>query len=75
MTHRSRISKILIFVNNIIKIHKLYNIIRTEWLPELNYLKKAGNWIKTYYLNISDFDKQKIANEFKKLDNIGKKDI
>jgi hypothetical protein len=30
VTHRSRILKILIFINNIIKIYKLYDIIRTE---------------------------------------------
>ncbi len=75
VTHYLRILKILIFITSIIKIYKLYNIIRTEQLPKLNYLKKAGNQIKTYYLDIPDFDKQTITDEFKKPDNINKKDI
>ncbi len=75
MTYRLRIPKILIFVISIIKIYKLYDIIRTEWLPNLNYLKKAGNWVKTYYSDMPDFDKQTTADEFEKPDNIGKEDI
>ena len=65
----------MIFVTSITKIYKLYNIIWTEWLPDLNYLKKAENWVKTYYSDIPDFDKQTIADKFKKPNNIGKKDI
>ena|SRR6266511_3973883 len=75
VTYRLRILKILIFVTSIIKIYKLYDIIRTEWLFDLNYLKEAGNWVKTYYLDMPDFDKQTIADEFEKPDNIGKEDI
>ncbi len=75
VTHRSRIPKTLIFVNSITKIHKLYDSIRTEWLPELNYPKEAGNWVKTYYSDMPDFEKQRIADEFEKPDNIGKEDI
>ncbi len=73
--YRSRIPKILIFVTSIIKIYKLYDIIRTEQLPNLNYPKKAENWVKIYYSDMPDFDKQTIADEFEKPDNISKKNI
>lgn len=60
----SLIKKTIIFLNSLAEIWPMIKIIQ-DWMKLLNYSLGFDNWVKLYYLTISEYDKKLIAKVFK----------
>lgn len=57
------IQKTIIFVNFVVEICLLINII-VSWMKKLGYLDYCSNWIKPYHSTMFDWDKNLITKAF-----------